>query len=247
MALKRKIENQAEIPAGFETSYIERDGAWHLDVEADARLEEMRQSAIAANKRAKEIEERFSGIDLEAFRKLEAEKKRLEDEQRIKEGKVADVIAEHVRKAVEPERAARVAAEGQLASVLIDNQAVMEATKRGVRPTAVPDLTARARSVFRLVDGKPRAVGADGNPLMGKGGTAPMTLAEWVESLGTEAPHLFEANAGGGAAGSGSGGAGSGGGVANPYRTGAGWNFTEQSRLEKTNPALAARLKAAAE
>lgn len=73
-----------------------------------------------------------------------------------------------------------------------------------------------------------------------------MTLAEWVEALGSEAPHLFEANAGSGAAGSGSGGAAVGNrSVKNPFRKDT-WNLTEQMKLEKTDPQLAARLKAAA-
>ena len=52
---------------------------------------------------------------------------------------------------------------------------------------------------------------------MGKDGMSPMTLAEWVDALVSDAPHLFEANAGSGAAGSGSGGAGNRS-VKNPFR-----------------------------
>ena len=78
---------------------------------------------------------------------------------------------------------------------------------------------------------------------MGKDGFSPLTLAEWVDALVSDAPHLFEANAGGGAAGSGSRGAGSGG--VNPFRKES-WNLTEQVKLLKTNPGLAARLKASA-
>jgi hypothetical protein len=120
---------------------------------------------------------------------------------------------------------------------------VAEATKRGLRPTAIPDITARARMTFKLVDGVPQAF--DGEKLRtGKDGVSPLTLAEWVDALGSDAPHLFEANAGGGAAGSGSGGAGNRS-VKNPFRPES-WNLTEQMRLEKSDPQLAARLKAAA-
>ena len=73
---------------------------------------------------------------------------------------------------------------------------------------------------------------------------SPMTLAEWVDALVSDAPHLFEANAGGGAAGSGSGGAGNRSGK-NPFAR-ATWNLTEQMKLQKSDPALAARLRAAA-
>jgi hypothetical protein len=60
----------------------------------------------------------------------------------------------------------------------------------------------------------------------------------------SDAPHLFEANAGGGAAGSGSGGAGNRS-VKNPFRKES-WNLTEQMKLQKSDPQLAARLKASA-
>ena len=80
-------------------------------------------------------------------------------------------------------------------------------------------------------------------PRTGKDGFSPLTLAEWVEALVSDAPHLFEANAGGGATGSGSRGAGSG--QPNPWSK-ATLNLTEQVKLLKTDPGLAARLKASA-
>jgi hypothetical protein len=114
-----------------------------------------------------------------------------------------------------------------------------------LRPTAIPDVTARARMTFKLVNGVPQAFEADGqNARMGKDGVTPMTLAEWLDALVSDAPHLFEANAGGGAVGSSSGGAGNRS-VSNPFRKET-WNLTEQMKLQKTDPGLAARLKAAA-
>jgi hypothetical protein len=62
----------------------------------------------------------------------------------------------------------------------------------------------------------------------------------------SDAPHLFESNAGGGAASTGAGGAGgSSRSVTNPFRKET-RNVTEQMRLIRTDPQLAARLKAAA-
>ena len=71
-----------------------------------------------------------------------------------------------------------------------------------------------------------------------------MTLAEWVDALVSDAPHLFEANAGGGAVGSGTGGA-AWHGKPNPWSA-ATRNLTEQVKLLKTDPGLAARLQASA-
>ena len=62
----------------------------------------------------------------------------------------------------------------------------------------------------------------------------------------SEAPHLFESNAGGGAAGNTSGGGARPQGLQkNPFKKET-WNLTEQMRLQKSDPQLAARLKAAA-
>jgi hypothetical protein len=98
---------------------------------------------------------------------------------------------------------------------------------------------------FKLVNGVPQAFDGDGQTARtGKDGVSPMTLAEWVDALVSDAPHLFEANAGGGAAGSGSGGAGNRS-VKNPFRKES-WNLTEQMKIQKSDPQLAARLKASA-
>jgi hypothetical protein len=133
---------------------------------------------------------------------------------------------------------------GRLSALLIDDAATSEAAKRGLRSTALPDLKARARQTFKLVGGVPQAFDGD-LPRLGRDGVSPLTLAEWVDALVSDAPHLFEANAGGGAVGSGPGGAaGSQRSVKNPYRKES-WNVTEQMKLQKTDPQLAARLKAA--
>ena len=136
----------------------------------------------------------------------------------------------------------------RLTSIQVDQAVVTEATKRGLRPTAIPDITARARNTFRLVNGVPQVFEADGQTVrVGKDGLTPMTVMEWIDAQVAEAPHLFESNAGGGAAGNGSGGVGGAGNrsVKNPFRKET-WNLTEQMKLQKSDPHLAARLKAAA-
>jgi hypothetical protein len=110
----------------------------------------------------------------------------------------------------------------------------------------MPDITARARGVFRLVDGVPTAFDADGKTVRaGKDGVTPMTLEQWVDAQVSEAPHLFESNAGSGAASNGSGGVANKGPAKNPFKNET-WNLTEQMRLQKSDPNLAARLRAAA-
>jgi hypothetical protein len=259
MALKFKCKTKDEIPSDHLPLYAERDGAWVLDVEGavdKAKLDEFRTTNVALLKERDELKQRFEGIDPEAVRQLAAEKQRLEEERQLKAGEVEKVIEARSKalKADLDKQLAGVVAErdalnARLAAVQIDQAAVAAATKRGLRPTALADLTARARGVFKLANGFPTAFEADGSTVrVGRDGLSTMTLEEWVDALVSDAPHLFEPNAGGGAAGAASGG-GSGarphGALRNPFRKET-WNLTEQMQLQKTDPQLAARLKAAA-
>jgi hypothetical protein len=255
MALKYKYTSKTEIPAEQAALYVERDGGFVLDVEGDgskAKIEEFRANNIALANELKAVKQRFEGIDPDDVRKLAEEKARLEEERQIKAGELEKVVENRVkgmRADWDKEKTAMVSENrtlnGQLTTIQIDQAVLAEATKRGLRPTALADITARARSVFKLMNGAPRAFEPDGQTVRyGKDGVTPMTLAEWVEALVSDAPHLFEANAGGGAAGSGSGGAANRS-VKNPFRKET-RNLTEQMKLIKSDPQLAERLRAAA-
>jgi hypothetical protein len=257
MALKFKHATKAEIPAEHAGLYVERDGAWHLEVEGAvdrAKLEEFRATNVALLKERDELKARFDGIDPDAVRKLAEEKRKLEEAAQLKAGefeKVLEARVKTVRGELEQQLAGvateRDSLHARLAAIEIDQAVVGEASKRGLRGTALPDITARARNTFRLVNGVPQAFEGDGQtPRAGRDGVTPLSVAEWVDTQVAEAPHLFENNAGGGASGNGSGGAGGGKGSGkNPFRKDT-WNLTEQMRLQKTDPALAKRLQAAA-
>jgi hypothetical protein len=246
MALKFKYASKGEVPAEHQSFYVERDGAFYLDAEGDgskAKLEEFRANNIALANQLK----RFEGIDPDAVRQLADEKRKLEEAAQIKAGEVDKVLAARLKAELDkvhaPVVAERDALHGRLTAIQIDQAVVNEATKRGLRASAIPDITARARMTFKLVAGVPQAFDGD-KTRPGKDGVSPMTLAEWVDALVSDAPHLFEANAGGGAAGSSSGGAGNRS-VRNPFRKET-WNVTEQMKIQKNDPQLAARLKASA-
>jgi hypothetical protein len=260
MALKFKYRTKEEIPAEHLAFYAEREGAWQLDVEGAAdktKLDEFRNNNLALLKQVDDFKKRFEGIDPDEVRKLADEKHRLEEERQIKAGEVDKVVENRIKglkadwdKQVATLTAEREALNGRLTAIQIDQGVLAAATKRGLRHTAITDITSRARTVFKLVNGAPCAFEGDGQSVRyGRDGVTPMTLDEWVDSQVSEAPHLFESNAGGGSGGATSqygnpGGAGSGV-VKNPFRKET-WNLTEQMRLQKKDPALAARLRAAA-
>ena len=257
MALKFKFKTKDEIPAEHLPLYAERDGAWLLDVEGaveKAKLDEFRNNNVTLAKERDDLKKRYEGIDPDEVRKLADEKRRLEEAQQLKAGEAEKVVEARVKalkgdydKQLSTANTERDALNARLVAIQIDQGVITVASKRGLRASAMPDITARARGVFRLVNGVPTAFEADGQTVrVGKDGVTPMTLDEWVDAQVSEAPHLFEPNAGGGAAGNGSGGAGGGKPpVKNPFREES-WNLTEQMKLQKTDPKLAERLRASA-
>ena len=257
MALKYKVKTREEIPAEQAALYVERDGAFVMDVEGatdKAKADELRNHNIELRKQIEDSNARFAGIDPEEVRKLAVEKARLEEERQLKAGELEKVVESRVKglkadweKQVTSLTTEREGLHAQLTSIQIDQGVITTATKRGLRPTAIPDITARARTVFKLVNGAPQAFEADGKTVRyGRDGVTPMTLEEWVDAQVSDAPHLFESNAGGGAAGNpAGGGTGSNRSGRNPFRKES-WNLTEQMRLAKSDPGLAVRLKAAA-
>ena len=247
MALKYKYPKREEIPAEQVNLYVEREGAFVLDAEgvvSQAKHEEFRTNNIALANQLK----RFEGIDPDAVRQLADENRSLrtatlsEDAKREMELQLKAAKA-GFDKQLSTVTGDRDALHGRLTAIQIDQAVVNEATKRGLRATAIPDITSRARMTFKLVDGVPQAFDGE-KSRTGKDAVSPMTLAEWVDALVSDAPHLFEANAGGGAAGSGGGVTGNRS-VRNPFRQET-WNVTEQMKIQKSDPQLAARLKASA-
>ncbi len=257
MPLKYKFVKREEIPTEQSALYVEREGAFYLDVEGvtdKVKADELRTHNIELRKQIEERDARFNGIDPDQVRQLAAEKERLEEEQRLKDGKFQEVLADKLKaqkvdadKLLSSVTGERDAYFAQLTAIQIDQGVLTAATKRGLRPTALPDITARARQTFKLVKGVPQAFEADGKTVRyGKDGITPMTLEEWMDTQVSDAPHLFEANAGGGAASNGAGGAAASARTTkNPFRQES-WNLTEQMKLQKTDPGLAARLKASA-
>ena len=258
MALKYKYTGKDQIPAEHAALYVERDGAFYLDAEGvtdKVKADELRNNNIELRKQLEDFTTRFDGINPDEVRRLAEEKRKLElQAQGHKPEEIDKIVTERLKglKADWDKQFAVVTGERdslttRLTAIQIDQGVITAATKRGLRPTAIPDITARARTVFKLVNGAPQAFEADGKTVRyGRDGITPMTLEEWVDAQVSDAPHLFESNAGGGAAGNpAGGGTGSQRSVKNPFRKDT-WNLTEQMKLQKTDPQLAARLKAAA-
>jgi hypothetical protein len=77
MSLKFKCKSKEEVPTELQSLYVERDGAFVLDVEGvvdRARVEEVRASNIALTSQLAEQKRRFEGIESEQVKAIAAER-----------------------------------------------------------------------------------------------------------------------------------------------------------------------------
>src|SRR6266850_2202828 len=165
MALKFKFKTKDEIPADLTAHYVERDGAWVLDADGIAdksKLDEFRSNNVSLLKQLEEQTKKYQGIDPEEVRKLADEKRTLEEQQKLKAGEFDKVLDGRLKvakaefdKQLSAVTSDRDALGSRLTVIQIDQGVIATATKRGLRGTAIPDITARARSIFKLVNGVP--------------------------------------------------------------------------------------------
>lgn len=221
MALKRRYTKKEDIPAGKEELYIEKDGAWILDVDAVEEIETLLRTVEnvkgdKAKLQAKLAE--YGDIDLEEARKLIADQQKNKDKKMIEEGKLDELLAqrtEAMRKGHETQTAKLTEQitkmQTRLAKELVDNRIMLEAKAAGVKAKAMDDVLLRGRSVF-IYDPEQDAVLArdhEGKQRFGKDGK-PLQPGDWIRGdLFETADHLFETGSGSGAPrGGGDGGGG---------------------------------------
>jgi len=258
--LKFKVTNLEEVDEAHRDLYEEKEikGAkvWLLKVEGAVdrdKLNEFRDNNIAQRKKIEELTDLWAGVDMspEEVKELVAKA----DQIRSSKAKGSEEIEAELKTRTDRLKAEHAAAmkkvqdenarlDQGLTSLTIDQAAITAATKKGLRASAIMDLTSRARMLFKLQDGRPTAYEGDGKTVrFGKDAT-PLEIPEWVETLTAEAPHLFEPSSGSGASGNGSGGAGASK-IKNPWKAET-HNLTEQMRIIRKDPKLAKRLEAEA-
>lgn len=229
MALKLVVAKKEDIPEGMEKLYKEDGGKWVLDVDdavSKDRLTEFRDNNIKLMKEMEKLKadlDKFKGVDLDEYQKAMAALQKLEEQQMINDGKIDELVdkrVERMRADFEGRTNALLKQNEQLATqnatilsdlsnTLIDSKIQAAVLEVGVpRPGAMEDIKNRGHRIFKLVEGKPVPMDAQGNTIFGKDGKAPMTFEEWAQTLFENANYLFEGAAGGGGQGAGRGGGG---------------------------------------
>lgn len=205
-------------------------------------------------KEAQEHLKAWEGLDPEQVKGLMQRINADEETRLMSEGKLDEVLAKRTermkadfgsqlgsrdKRIQELEQEKKSMAE-QLDRIIIDGAVREVAVKsEGFRKSAIDDAVIRGRSMFvRDEHGNPVARDANGDLIMSKDGKSALGPAEWLDSMKEIADHWWESSTGGGTQPGRAGGER----TKNPWKKDS-FNLTEQGRIFKENPDLAARLQ----
>lgn len=235
MPMKAKYATKAEIPSGQESFYVEKDGAWILDVEgmvasteldaANARINEFRSNNISLSQKLKDFEGKkfLSQEEQDQFDELKKQAQDLKDKHLIDEGKIDELVETRTSrmkadydnqiKAFQKQLTAATEAAGnyqnRLSTVLVEAEVGKVLSANGFQPVkgALSDIVSRARGLWKVNEkGDLVALDANGNAVYGNDPKSPLTMDEWASSTVKEAPYLFMESKGTGGDGNKGGG-----------------------------------------
>lgn len=206
---KFKIAKLEDAPEAFRQYYTQNqaDGMFYLNVEgavAKERLDEFRNNNVQLTQRL----DQFKDIDPAKVATLLENERKIAEKKLIDAGDVEGLVGLRVgtmkttyEGQINELQGKFDTAQRQLETLLIDNEVRSVAIKVGVAPTAVDDVLLRAKTVFKVEDGRPVAKDQNGNVVYGKDGQNPLAVGDWVGGLKEAAPHLFQPSQGSGSTG----------------------------------------------
>lgn len=208
MALQAVVQQIDSIPEALQSAYVEKDGAYHLDVEGmvdKSKLDDFRSNNVKLLKDLEAMQGKFKNVDLDQYNNLLQAHNDGTDKKLLDEGKIEELFEERTKRMREAhnEELGKVQGENdthrrQLEGLMIDASVRDSATKQGVAPTAMDDVILRAKTIFKLKEGQATPFDSDGNVVYASGSAEPMSVDAWVKGLTGTAPHLFSPSNGGG-------------------------------------------------
>jgi len=229
MALKAVLEKKADLDALPEAQrglYTEKEGKFLLDIDGGfvspsdhqalkTQLGEFRDNNRTLHgelEQLRPLKAKYEGIDPDEYKTLKAEVEKLKGKGVGKADDLQAAIDAAVEKANKPlrdklasEEAARVKAQQAADSARFRELFTAEATKAGVRASALEFVLPKAETAFELKDGAIAPRNGAKHP------TEPhkdLTTADWLQHLAKTSDYLFEPSTGGGATGNGHGSGG---------------------------------------
>lgn len=221
MALPFVVDSLDVIKEEHKALYVEVDGKFRLDLDGyedpkglKSALQSERDAAKIAKQELKTLQDQFKGIDPEKTRQLLEKLSLDEDSRLIAEGKIDEVIQKRTEKMkqdhdrqlqAETERANKAEAyANQFKQSVVKGQIAQAFSGVGGLAEATDDVTALALSQFALDEkGNAVMIDANGETIIGKDGSTPLSPKEWVESLRETKSYFFPKAQGSGAPGSG--------------------------------------------
>lgn len=160
------------------------------------------------------LKSKVDGLDLDAIKILLDKSNQDEESKLIAEGKIEEVIQKRTEKMreehekllkAEKERADKAETyANKFRQSVIQGQIVQAAIEMGALSEATADIAFLAQSQFSLDEnGKAVAIDANGEVVIGKDGSNPVTPMEWVEGLRENKPYFWPKANGSGSPGSG--------------------------------------------
>ena len=153
--------------------------------------------------------EAYKDIDIDAVKTMESElaeaKIRLEQKGELDDDTINKLVESRVDGIKSSALAAQQKSDGiintqnrQLEELVINGSVDSAAVENKVLSTALTDVKLRAKSVFKMVEGKPVAMDVAGNKMYGDDGVTELSIGSWVKGLVKTSPHLFEGSVTGG-------------------------------------------------
>ncbi|WP_279722831.1 hypothetical protein [Acinetobacter baumannii] len=160
------------------------------------------------------LKSKVDGLDLDAIKVLLDKSNQDEESKLIAEGKIEEVIQKRTEKMreehekvlkAEKDRADKAETyANKFRQSVIQGQIVQAAIEMGALSEATADIAFLAQSQFSLDEnGKAVAIDANGEIVIGKDGSNPVTPKEWVEGLRENKPYFWPKANGSGSPGSG--------------------------------------------
>lgn len=223
MALKGTLakEEFASLPDPVRDLYVEKNGAYILEVEGlvDAKaLDSERGLSAKAKRELQQLREKLGDLDVDAAREAIEERRKMADKQMLDEGKVEELFksrTEQLQKAHQNQVKAyedRIAeaeetlkrTNSALRELRIKSEITPLALKKGARASAIPDIISRVTALgvngIRWDIEGDQVIAKKGEQIAyGRDASRPMSFEEGLELLSAEAPHLFEPSNGAGA------------------------------------------------
>ena len=209
-ALKAILKSLEGLADPIKELYRKDGEEFRLDVEGmvpKTTLDEFRENNVTLKRDNETLTTKlktYDGIDVDKIKELQETERKVKDGELIKAGKFdelltsrLDPIKKEFQTQLDTYKADNLNLSRQLDTMTIDEQLTKLGTAKGLRPTAIEDMLARGRRTFSRKDGKVLAIDAEGAQILTKSGE-PMNMQHWIESLSTDAPHLFQSSQGGG-------------------------------------------------